>query len=58
VKLSAPNLTRFPGFASAKLRETVVGPGDVLLFGGYWDSSSGLKNKELPDNETVRPLKS
>lgn len=36
VKLSAPNLTRFPGFASAKLRETVVGPGDVLFLPNHW----------------------
>eukprot|EP00435_Cladocopium_sp_Y103_P074066 s27_g46.t1 len=36
VNVSAPNLTRFPGFASAKLHETVVGPGDVLFLPNHW----------------------
>ena len=30
VNLSAPDMDRFPGFASARLRELVVGPGDIL----------------------------
>jgi len=36
VNISSPNLTRHSRFASAKLREVVVGPGDVFYLPAFW----------------------
>jgi len=36
VNLSSPDLSRHPRFARAKLREVVVGPGDVLYLPAWW----------------------
>ena len=36
VNLSAPDLSLHPRFANAKLREAVVGPGDVLYLPSWW----------------------
>ena len=36
VNLSAPDLSKYPRFEHAKLREVIVGVGDVLYLPGWW----------------------
>ena len=36
VNLTAPDLTRHPRFEHARLREAIVGPGDVLYLPSWW----------------------
>lgn len=36
VNLTAPDLPRYPHFEKAKLREVIVGPGDVLYLPAWW----------------------
>lgn len=65
VNISAPNLTRFPGFTHAKLREAIVGPGDTLYLPSWWwhqfeqpfedTGTLNLWSSELEHTPTVRP---
>ena len=69
VNLSSPDLSRYPRFAHAQLRELIVGVGDVLYLPGWWwhqfeqpfEDSASLnvwsKDREGAPDPSVRDLR-